>query len=116
MAGPSHWSYRFLSPPEKSCSGVVESSVKINTDMGLFRILIADDHEVVRRGVRALLNSISGWEVCGESVDGQDAIEKTKELRPDVVLMDINMPKLNGLEATRVIRKQVPESEVLVLT
>jgi PAS domain S-box-containing protein len=99
-----------------SYSGVVKSSVNIKIDMSPFRILIADDHEVVRRGVRALLNSISGWQVCGEAVDGQDAIDKTKELKPDVVLMDINMPKLNGLEATRVIRKQVPESEVLVLS
>jgi DNA-binding NarL/FixJ family response regulator len=112
MVGRSRRSYRCLS----SLQGVVESSVKINTNMGLFRVLIADDHEVVRRGVRVLLNSISGWQVCGEAVDGQDAIEKTKELRPDVVLMDINMPKVNGLEARGVIRKQFPESEVLVLS
>jgi len=80
------------------------------------RILIADDHEVVRRGLRSLLSSQSEWQVCGEAVDGLDAIAKAKELRPDVIVLDISMPGLNGLEAASVIRKEVPESEILILS
>jgi len=80
------------------------------------RILIADDHEVVRRGVRSLLKSRGDWEVCGEAVDGRDAVQKAKELKPDVIVMDIGMPHLNGLEAARVIRKEVPQSEILILS
>src|SRR5215470_9007303 len=80
------------------------------------RILVADDHEVVRRGVRSLLNSRTDWEVCGEAVDGREAVEKAKELKPDVIVMDISMPRLNGLEATRVIRKEVPQSEILIFS
>lgn len=80
------------------------------------KILIVDDHEVVRRGVRSLLQSKTGYEVCAEAVDGEDAVQKANELRPDVIIMDISMPNLNGLEATQLIRRQVPESKVLVLT
>src|SRR5438477_15429 len=80
------------------------------------RILIADDHEVVRRGVRSLLKSRADWEVCGEAVDGRDAVQKAKELKPAVIVMDIGMPYLNGLEAARVIRKEVPQSEILILS
>ena len=80
------------------------------------RILIADDHEVVRRGLRSLLSSQAEWQVCGEAVDGLDAIAKAKELRPDVVVLDISMPRLNGLEAANVIRREVPESEILILS
>jgi DNA-binding NarL/FixJ family response regulator len=82
----------------------------------LVRILVADDHEVVRRGVRALLEGQPGWKVCGEAVTGREAVEKAKQLVPDVVVMDIGMPDLNGLDATRQVRKDVPESEVLILT
>jgi len=78
------------------------------------RVLVVDDHEVVRRGVRSLLES--HCEVCGEAVDGFDAIEKTRLLKPDVVVMDISMPKLNGLEATRTIRSVLPACEVLILS
>jgi len=78
------------------------------------RVLIVDDHEVVRRGVRSLLES--HCEVCGEAVDGQDAIEKARQLRPDVVVMDISMPSLNGLEATPLIRGILPDCEILILS
>lgn len=80
------------------------------------RVLVVDDHEFVRRGVRSLLLSQSNYEVCGEAVDGQDALEKARELKPDVIVMDVSMPKLNGLEATRLIQSMLPDSEVLILS
>lgn len=81
-----------------------------------FRILLADDHEVVRRGLCAILQNKSEWEVCGEAKDGIDAVEKAKRLKPDVVIIDIGMPNLNGLDATRQIVDALPQTKVLVLT
>jgi DNA-binding NarL/FixJ family response regulator len=80
------------------------------------RVLLVDDHEIVRRGLRFLLLSQSKYEVCGEAVDGEDALEKAQQLKPDVILMDVSMPKRNGLEATRLIRSMLPDSEVLILS
>jgi DNA-binding NarL/FixJ family response regulator len=80
------------------------------------RILLADDHDVFRRGVRSLVEARAGWEVCGEAANGHEAVEKAARLRPNVVIMDISMPELNGLEATRQIRKAAPAAQVLVLT
>jgi DNA-binding NarL/FixJ family response regulator len=80
------------------------------------RILVVDDHVVVRRGIRSLLESHPGWEVCGEATTGRDAVEQCKRLRPDIVVMDLSLPELNGLEATRQILKDSPETEVLALT
>ena len=62
------------------------------------RILIADDHEIVRRGLRALIENHPGWEACAEATDGRDAIEKVRELRPEMALLDVGMPHLNGLD------------------
>jgi PAS domain S-box-containing protein len=84
--------------------------------MGLLRILIVDDHEGVLRGVRAVLSSRSEWVICGEARDGLEAVEKAMSLRPDVVLMDISMPRMNGVEATRIIRQEVPESVVILIS
>ena len=84
--------------------------------MQKLRILLADDHDVVRRGLRSLVEAQAGWEVCGEAATGREAVEKAGRLKPNVVIMDITMPELNGLEATRQIRKAVPETQVLVLT
>jgi len=84
--------------------------------MGSLRILIVDDYETVRRGVRSLLSSRRDWVVCGEAGDGLEAVEKAKSLRPDVVLMDISMPRMNGVEATRIIRREVPESKVIIVS
>jgi DNA-binding NarL/FixJ family response regulator len=84
--------------------------------MGSVRIMIADDHEVVRRGLRALLEGQPGWVVCGESSDGRDVLQKAAELRPDVIVLDIAMPNLNGLEAARQLVKANPRAKVLVLT
>src|SRR5581483_7816228 len=80
------------------------------------RLLVVDDHEVVRRGVRSLLSDQAGWEVCGEAVDGRDAIQKARELHPDLIVMDVSMPWLNGLEATIQVRKFLPQCEVLILS
>jgi DNA-binding NarL/FixJ family response regulator len=81
-----------------------------------FRIFVADDHEVVRRGVCALLTSQNGWEVCGEAGDGRQAMNQVSVLNPDVVILDIGMPNLNGLEATRQILKKLPNTKILILT
>jgi len=80
------------------------------------RILVADDHEVVRQGLRGLLEAQSGWQVVGEAIDGREAVDKAKRLRPDIVVLDVSMPNLNGLEATRQIRKALPATEILILT
>jgi len=79
-------------------------------------IVVADDHEVVRKGLRAILEAQDGWEITGEAATGREAVELAKEYRPDVVVLDITMPELNGLEATRQILKAVPTTEVLILT
>jgi len=84
--------------------------------MAALRILVADDHEIVRRGICALLTSRPGWEICGEASDGRDAVEKAKKLRPDVTILDISMPRLNGLEATRQLIAHDPHNKVLVLS
>src|SRR2546422_8316797 len=84
--------------------------------MAALRILIADDHEVVRRGVRALLEGRPDWTVCGEASTGREAVEKAKQLAPDVVILDIGMPELNGLEAARQIHQIAPQTGVLILT
>jgi DNA-binding NarL/FixJ family response regulator len=80
------------------------------------RILIADDHHVVRTGLRALLESKTGWQVCAEAANGREAVEKAGQLKPDVAVLDIGMPLLNGVEATRQIRKLSPKTEILILT
>jgi DNA-binding NarL/FixJ family response regulator len=80
------------------------------------RILIADDQPYMRRAVKSLLESHQGWTVCGEAVDGLEAVSKMAELQPDVVVMDMMMPNLNGLEATRRIHLQFPSARILILT
>jgi two-component system NarL family sensor kinase len=80
------------------------------------RILIADDHEMLRRGVRAMLEKVTEWEICGEAVDGRDAVKKASALRPDLVVLDISMPVLNGLAAVRQIVRNAPQTKILVFT
>ncbi|HEU4784595.1 MAG TPA: response regulator transcription factor [Ktedonobacterales bacterium] len=82
----------------------------------MVRILVAEDHEVMRRGLRELLLEHHGWEVCGEARNGRDALDLAVRLRPDVAVVDISMPLLSGLQATRYIRKQAPDIEVLIFT
>ena len=83
---------------------------------GTVRIVIADDHEIFRRGLRSLLESHANWEVCGEAVNGREAIAKVRKLKPDVVILDVTMPLMNGLEAAREIRREIPGSKVVILS
>lgn len=78
------------------------------------RILLADDHELVRRGMRGLLETQEGWKICGEAENGHEAIEKTRQLKPDIVILDISMPLLNGFGAARVIKECFPDIPILV--
>ena len=80
------------------------------------RILLADDHSLMRRGLKSILETQTGWEICAEAHTGRDAVTKAAQLRPDVVILDVCMPELNGIEATRQIRKASPRTEVLVLS
>ncbi len=84
--------------------------------MSKIRVLICDDHTILREGIRLLLNAQPDIEVVAEAVDGRDAVDKARALKPDVILMDIAMPLLNGLEATKQIRREQPDARVLVLT
>ena len=84
--------------------------------MSKIRVLLADDHTIVRQGLRALLDSNEDIEVVGEAENGREAFEKTKQIAPDIVVLDITMPNLNGIEATRQIKKLKPEIKVIVLT
>jgi DNA-binding NarL/FixJ family response regulator len=80
------------------------------------RIIVADDHEVVRQGIRAVLQSQPDWEVCAEAGNGREAIEKTEAFRPDIVVLDVAMPEVNGLTAVREILQVLPNTKILMLT
>ena len=84
--------------------------------MSEVRIMIADDHAIVRRGLRSLLESQPGWEIYAEASNGREAVEKAHQFKPDVAIIDIGMPELNGLDATRQIVATLPRTEVLILT
>src|SRR5262245_12079230 len=84
--------------------------------MTKFRILIADDHEIVRKGLRTLLESHPGWEVCAEAADVLETVNKTEQLKPDLIALDIGMPNLNGLDAARQILRNDPKAKILFLT
>ena len=90
--------------------------MSIGTDMTTLNILVADDHDIIRRGLRQLLTARQGWEVCGEAKTGREAVAMAEEMKPDMVLLDVSMPDLNGLEAARRIHKALPKTGILVLT
>jgi DNA-binding NarL/FixJ family response regulator len=80
------------------------------------RIVVVDDHPIVRQGLKTLLEGHSGWQVVGEASDGAEAVEKAKDLTPDVMVLDVTMPRMNGLEACRLLRRQSPDLEILFVT
>jgi PAS domain S-box-containing protein len=84
--------------------------------MNPLRILLVDDHQAVRRGIRSLLTTRADWTVCGEAADGVEAIDRARELRPDLILMDISMPRMTGIEATRIIQTEMPEIKVIIVS
>ena len=83
---------------------------------GVTRVMFVDDHAVVRRGLKALVEGAPGWEVCGEASDGHEALKVAAECRPDIVVMDLSLPKLSGVDATIQLKKMLPDVEVLILT
>ena len=84
--------------------------------MKTLRILVADDHALMRRGIKTLVDSHAGWKICGEAVTGREAVTKADQLRPDIVILDISMPDLNGIDAAKRIRRILPETEILMLS
>lgn len=82
----------------------------------MWRILVVDDHEPVRRSIQTLLSSRKGWLVCGEATDGIQAVEEAKSLRPDLILMEVSMPRMNGLDAAGIILREVRESRILIIS
>jgi DNA-binding NarL/FixJ family response regulator len=98
----------------------VENELKDPRLMGLgaasIRILVVDDHDIIRRGLKDLLAAKPGWEICAEAKTGRDAVAMAEQLKPDVIVMDVSMPDLNGLEAARRIHKALPKTGILILT
>jgi DNA-binding NarL/FixJ family response regulator len=81
-----------------------------------YRVLIVDDHQVMRKGIRALLENDPAWQVCGEAENGRQAVEKARELRPDLIILDLTMPEMNGLEAARQIRNSSPDAKIVIFS
>ena len=80
------------------------------------RILLADDNEWVRRGVKSILAPMTDWEICGEAKSGEEAVQIAAEVLPDLVLLDVSMPGLNGLDAARLLREKVPSAKILIMS
>jgi len=80
------------------------------------RVIVVDDHAVIRRGVQGILQASPEWELCGEAENGQEAIKLAESVKPEIIIMDVSMPGLNGLEATRIIHNILPDTKVLLLT
>ena len=99
-----------LTPPAGSHAHVPRAG------RGNLRILIADDHDLVRRGLKSLLESHPGWSVCAEARTGREAVAKAEELKPEIVILDITMPELNGIEAAQGIRRVSPNTEIMALS
>lgn len=95
---------------------IKEAGNQVSGERNAVQVLIADDHETVRRGIRELIKSERGFAICGEAGDGREAVEKARQLNPDVIVLDVSMPGLNGVEAARQIVKDNSAAEVLILT
>ena len=80
------------------------------------RVIVVDDHAVIRRGVQGILHSFPEWELCGEAENGEEGVKLAQSVKPEVVIMDVSMPGLNGLEATRIIHQLLPDTKILLLT
>jgi len=88
----------------------------VSSPLKMARILLADDHELIRKGLRALIEVNKNWTICGEAGNGQEAVDRVVELKPDLVILDVTMPILNGLQAARLIRERVPGTKILILS
>ena len=84
--------------------------------MSQAKILLVDDDARVRRVISSMLSHHPGWEVCGEAADGQESIDQARATRPDLVLMDVSMPGMNGLDATRILRREIPQMEIILVS
>lgn len=80
------------------------------------KVIVVDDHAVIRRGVQGILSAFPEWELCGEAENGQEGVRLAETLKPEIIIMDVSMPGLNGLEATRIIHNILPETKILLLT
>jgi DNA-binding NarL/FixJ family response regulator len=80
------------------------------------RVIVVDDHAVIRRGVQGILSAFPEWELCGEAENGQEGVKLAETVRPEIIIMDVSMPGLNGLEATRIIHNTLPDTKILLLT
>ncbi len=101
---------------ESNESGISPAPISARTGMNTLKILVADDHDIIRRGLKDLLTTKPGWEVCAEAKTGKEAVALAEQLKPQIVVMDISMPDLNGLEAARRIHKALPKTGILILT
>jgi CheY-like chemotaxis protein len=101
---------------KQSASQPVEKEISPLTASGMVRVLVADDHTLFRKGLVELLQKEAGLEIVGEAVSGQDALDQARHLKPDVVLMDVTMPKMNGIDATRLLLSEMPEVRVIGLS
>jgi len=106
----------YIAKPIEPASMAVRTQAVLERAAKRIKVLIVDDHSVVRDGIRAVLTLQKDIEVVGEAVNGKDAVEKTRQLLPDVVIMDIVMPEMDGLEATKRIYKEYPQARVLMLS
>jgi DNA-binding NarL/FixJ family response regulator len=97
-------------------AGAMTNQTALRTGLNNVRILVADDHDIIRRGLRELLLAKPGWEICGEAKTGKEAVLLAEQLKPDVMVVDISMPELNGLDAARQILKSDPNIGILILT
>src|SRR5271166_769873 len=107
---------RFSTMPDDQPQHSGAASAMLRPGTKSLRILVVDDHDIIRRGLRQLLTARQGWEVCGEAKTGREAATMAEQMKPDIVVMDVSMPDLNGLEAARRIHKEVPKTGILILT